>query len=120
MLDTVPTPIAFSAACIFSIARAADFTSDRPPPLNSVVPVEFSASEPAWVIRIGSGNQYVFAFASGVIRIEYVQKDALLAMPTLRDWGFGLFSNVILADGKPSALVVNANTFFRTRQGMGK
>ncbi len=120
LLDTVPTVLALPAVNVLAIARAAEWDAELPLSFSILMPIYFAAQEPARVLRIGCGVQSIVALISGKIRVEYLHADALLAMPTLNHWGFEFFSEVVLADGKPSALVVNVDALFRAHRELDK
>jgi hypothetical protein len=120
VLDTIPTAVALSALDVRSIARATDLHLNEPlPSLNMFMPLNFSASEPEWALHLENGNGNLTASVYGRIRIEHLSKESLLDMPVRSNRGFELFSNVILADGRAFALVINANELLRMHRELG-
>jgi hypothetical protein len=83
------------------------------------MPLNFSASEPEWALHLENGNGNLTASVYGRIRIEHLSKESLLDMPVRSNRGFELFSNVILADGRAFALVINANELLRMHRELG-
>lgn len=112
LLDTVPVALALPAVSVLGISRAVEWNAETPIPLSELLSIHFAASEPEWVLRIRWGELLTAAIVSGTLRIEYVRKDALLSMPSLTRCTLEAFSDVILVDGRPSALVVNIDALF--------
>lgn len=120
LLDTFPSALALPAANVLDIVRANEWHAEPAIPLSSLVPIYFADSEPERVVRIGAGANSLAALISGKVRVEYLRAGALLAMPDLSGRGFENFSEVVLADGRPSALVVNIDALLRLHRELGK
>ncbi len=120
LLDTVPAALALPAVSVLGITRAAEWNAELPPPLSELLSMQFAASEPEWILRIGGGARLTAVLISGMVRFEYVQSDAILSMPSLHNSTLEVFTDVVLADGKPSALVVNIDALFRVHPELGK
>jgi hypothetical protein len=120
LLDTVPVPLMLLATGVLGIVRAAEWRAASPLPFGALVPVNFCATEPSWVLRIGGAARSINALVGGRVRVEYLRTDALLPMPRLNYGGSEFFSELVVANGKPFALVVNIDILFRTHLEMGK
>jgi hypothetical protein len=59
------------------------------------------------------------ALVSGAVRMEHLPPDDLLVMPSLNGMRSELFSNLILVNGRPFALLVNTDALVRARQELG-
>lgn len=116
LLDTTPTQLALPASKIFNVSRAIEWKAEPPTPFGSLLPIRFRVPEPEWILRISGISGPVAALVSGAIRIVYLRKASLLSMPTRTHVGFDFYSEVILADGKPSALVVNIDALPRAHR----
>jgi hypothetical protein len=119
LLGTVPAALALPTVSVLGIVPAAEWNAEAPLPLSALVPIHFAASEPEWVLRIEGGAQSIIALISGAVRVAYLPTEAVLMMPALNVCGFDIFSNVVLTDGKPSALVVNIDALFRRHRELG-
>jgi hypothetical protein len=107
LLGTSPTTVALPMACMLDVVRAADWVGELPPALDVLAPLCFVATDPAWVVRIGGSGQSMATVVRGRLRLEYLRTDELLKMPRLPKSGFELYSNVILAKGRPTALAID-------------
>jgi hypothetical protein len=119
LLDTVPTVLAMPAVSVLGIVRAAQWNADLPAWLSGLISVDFAAAQPEWVLRLGSAARPIAVLVSGAIRFENFQPGALLLMPALSDCASGVFSRVVVADGRPSALVVNIDALLRAHPELG-
>jgi hypothetical protein len=120
LLCTDPTVLALPAASVLAVVRATEWKVELPLPLSALVPIRFAAREPKWVISIGVCDHPMATLVEGSLRIEYLGADSLLPMPPLIGCGFGIYSEVILADGQPSALVVNTDALVLVHRELGK
>lgn len=116
LLDTLPSVLALPASKVLSVSRATEWSEEPPQPFSSLLPVQFAAVEPAWVLRVGTGACALTALINGKVRVDLVPLDSLHSMP-LDYRGFDVFSEVILRDDKPSALVVNVDLLLRLHSG---
>jgi hypothetical protein len=119
VLGTLPTPLAFPASDVLDISRAGASTSETTP-LDSLVPVDFSTSEPEWVIRVGNHTRSMATLVRGSVRLEYVTSSALIPMPSVDYSGTRLFSYVIMVDGRPFALVVKVDALLQAHRELTK
>jgi hypothetical protein len=115
LLDTLPSILALPAVKVLSVSRATEWPAEPPRPFASLLPIQFATIEPAWVLRIGVDNCSVTALINGKVRVDYVPVESLYSMP-LNQRGFDAFTEVILRDGRPSALVVNVDALLHLHQ----
>ncbi len=116
LINTIPTALAFPATKVRRITHAGDWTSETPIALSALLPIRFTEQGQEWVIQIDFGMRSLSALFRGKLRLEYISDDAILPMPALEQTSFGLFSNVVVANGSPSALVINVDVLFRSYQ----
>jgi hypothetical protein len=112
LLDTLPAALAFPAASVLGIVRGADWHAEPPLPFGDLLPIHFSVSQPAWVLNLAGAGKSIAVTFVGTIRMNYLHLDSLLPMDTFKYNGFGGFSQLVLANGKPLALVVNMDALF--------
>ncbi|HEY5959340.1 MAG TPA: hypothetical protein VIV60_22435 [Polyangiaceae bacterium] len=120
ILNTVPTTLALPARGVLGIERATAGDVDSPLSLSALLPVQFSLSEPTWALRVGNNSQSIQLLVSGTVRIEYLRAESLLSMLSLNYSGFERFSEVVLANGRPFALVVNIGALFQAHRELGQ
>jgi|GEM_PF-2893824 len=119
LLDTMPTVLALECVNLLGVTRLGESSGESPIPFGTLVPTEFAVPEPESVLRIAFGHHYFATLISGTIRVEHFPTSALIEMPTRTLAGFRLFSNILLADDKPFALVVNIDAISRLRPELG-
>jgi hypothetical protein len=113
LLDTAPVAVALPVSNVLGVFSFAEWSDESPRRFNELVPVRFTTSKPEWVLRLTGSAQTMIALVSGMVRVEYLGSDMRLSMPSLDQQATELFLEVVLADGKPSALVVNVDALFR-------
>ncbi len=119
LLGTVPTPLALPAVGVLDIIHPTALDLVGAVPLDAIMPIKFGESEPAWVLCVGNEAESIRAQICGLVRLEYLSADFLVPMPSLGSSAFRCFSDVIVRDGRPSALVVNIGALLRLHQEQG-
>lgn len=119
LLDTVPTKLAIPAAAVLDIVNAEGWKHEPPVPFGCLMPVQFAQDQPQWIVRV-LGKDPIHTLVCGKVRFEYWHTEALFHMPALDCPGFHAYSNVVLVDGRPSALVVDIDALFRAHRELGK
>lgn len=119
MLDTLPTALALPAQSVIDIAPMKDEAPEQPRLFSDLVPIRFAAPSPRWVLHVVVEGVQRPVLISGAVHLVYRPADSLLAMPELHRQNSKLFSELILTDGAPSALVVNIDALFLVRRELG-
>ena len=115
ILDTLPTVLALPASSVLGVVRASDWTAELPYSLGELLPVQFSVSHPAWVLRVTSEADTIPITFCGTPRMAYLRSDSLLSLSSVKFCGFQSFTDLVLANGKVSALVVNTDALLKSR-----
>lgn len=116
VLDTLPTTLALPAKSIIDIAPFKEELPEQLRPFSELVPIRFAALDPRWVLHVVVEDLRCAILVSGAVHLAYLSADSLLVMPQLHRQHHGLFSELVLTDGKPSALVVNIDALFQVHR----
>ncbi len=119
VLDTKPTTLAIATDGILAVERLVASAEGAPSALSDLLPVEFAAPDPSWVLTLGSAADSTPLLVRGHLRIQYFPAASLVAMPTECAAGFDLFTHVVMEDAGLSALIINVGALCGVLRGIG-
>ena len=119
LLEAAPTNLALRAASVLAIAHTPPLDGKNPLPLHTFMPIHYAAPAPFWVLSLGDVTQTTMISFTGNARIEHLPVSALLAMPHVSRAGFEMFSDLVLVNERPVALLVNVDALIRAHQELG-
>lgn len=116
VLDTLPTTLALPAKSVLDIAPFKEELPEQLRPFSELVPVSFAALDPRWVLHVVVEGLRRAVLVTGAVHLAYLPANSLLVMPQLHRQHHRLFSELVLTDGRPSALVVNIDALFQVHR----